>query len=224
MLDSLLSFFMDYGYAAVFSILLLCGMGVPIPEDVTLVAGGVLAGLGAANVHIMVLVSYLGVMAGDSIMFGLGYFFNDRLRQSRWFAKILSPPRMVKIDSLYGRYNNRVLFMARFMPGLRAPVFVMAGMNPHISFWRFLVMDGLAALISVPVWVYIGDYGAENHDWLLKIIHEFKWAIFSLIAVAIIYWWFYRRGKQQRLKKLLAERANRACNRKHKKAEKPQDD
>ena len=41
--NTLLVFFQNYGYAAVFAALLLCGAGVPIPEDVTLVAGGALA-------------------------------------------------------------------------------------------------------------------------------------------------------------------------------------
>lgn len=40
-----------------FFILLICGFGVPIPEDITLVAGGIIAGLGFADVHIMVVVS-----------------------------------------------------------------------------------------------------------------------------------------------------------------------
>ena len=54
MLSLLEAFFTQYGYAAVFFVLVACGFGVPIPEDVTLVAGGVISGLGYANVHIMV--------------------------------------------------------------------------------------------------------------------------------------------------------------------------
>lgn len=203
---------MDYGYLAVFFILLLCGMGVPIPEDVTLVAGGVLAGVGAANVHLMVVVSYLGVMLGDSAMFCLGHFFNDSLRKSRWFRKILSPQRMMRIDYLYARYDNRVLFMARFMPGLRAPAFVMAGMNQRIPFWRFLLIDGAAALVSVPIWVYIGEYGAEKHEWLLSVIRDFKWLLAGIAVVVVVVWWLYRRRKKQRLHSLRASRARRACN------------
>ena len=46
MLSLLEAFFTQYGYAAVFFVLVACGFGVPIPEDVTLVAGGVISGLG----------------------------------------------------------------------------------------------------------------------------------------------------------------------------------
>ena len=37
--------FTEYGYLAVFVMLLICGFGIPVPEDVTLVTGGVIAGV-----------------------------------------------------------------------------------------------------------------------------------------------------------------------------------
>ena len=46
------AFFVEYGYAAVFFVLVICGFGVPIPEDLTLVTGGVISGMGYTNPHI----------------------------------------------------------------------------------------------------------------------------------------------------------------------------
>ena len=57
------SFFLQYGYAAVFSVLIACGFGVPIPEDITLVTGGIISGLGYTDVHIMVAVGMAGASA-----------------------------------------------------------------------------------------------------------------------------------------------------------------
>ena len=53
LLERLVTLFAENGYAAVFIALLLCGAGAPLPEDITLVAGGVITGLGYGNVHIM---------------------------------------------------------------------------------------------------------------------------------------------------------------------------
>ena len=63
-MDILISIFADYGYVAVFVMLLLCGFGLPIPEDITLVAGGIIAGLGYADVHTMFAVCMAGVLIG----------------------------------------------------------------------------------------------------------------------------------------------------------------
>ena len=72
-------FFIQFGYLAVFMVLVLCGFGIPIPEDVTLVAGGVISGLGYTNVHLMALVCFLGVLVGDGLMFYLGKYFGEKI-------------------------------------------------------------------------------------------------------------------------------------------------
>lgn len=82
------SLFVEYGYAAVFFVLVICGFGVPIPEDLTLVTGGVISGMGYTNPHIMFAVGMLGVLAGDGVMFAAGRIWgrksssSNRLRAS----------------------------------------------------------------------------------------------------------------------------------------------
>ena len=93
LLDTLIRFFTENGYLAVFVVLMICGFGVPIPEDITLVAGGVIAGLGYANVHVMCAVGLFGVLAGDSLMFIVGRVFGTRALRLRWVAYLLAPRR-----------------------------------------------------------------------------------------------------------------------------------
>jgi len=199
-MDILISIFSDYGYLAVFIMLLLCGFGLPIPEDITLVAGGIIAGLGYADVHTMFAVCMAGVLIGDGIMFTLGHTFGQRILAFAPIRRIVTPHRFAQVQEKFVKYGNWVLFVARFLPGLRSPIFIVAGMSRRISIWRFLIMDGLAASISVPVWVYIGNYGAYNRDWLLHMISRGQTSIYSLLALGalilvIIYFRHKRRKK-----------------------------
>ena len=57
---------------------ILAGFGVPVPEDVTLIAGGIIAGLGYADVRIMCAVGLAGVLVGDSSMFLIGRHLGTR--------------------------------------------------------------------------------------------------------------------------------------------------
>ena len=77
------AFFVQYGYAAVFFVLVICGFGVPIPEDLTLVTGGVISGLGYTNSHWMVVVGMLGVLAGDGFMFVAGRVWGQKIQIGR---------------------------------------------------------------------------------------------------------------------------------------------
>ena len=79
LLNHLVDLFGQNGYAAVFLALMLCGAGAPLPEDITLVAGGIITGLGYGDVHTMVGVGMAGVLVGDSTMFLLGRHFGARI-------------------------------------------------------------------------------------------------------------------------------------------------
>ncbi len=79
---------------------------------------------------------------------------------------------------------------------MRTPIFMTAGISRKVSVLRFIVMDGLAALISVPVWVYLGDYGASNREWLMKTVHQLQHGLFALIGIgAVILGWFWWRKR-----------------------------
>ena len=186
-MDILIAIFTDYGYFAVFFILLICGFGVPIPEDITLVAGGIIAGLGFADVHTMFAVGMVGVLIGDGTMFTLGWIFGERILQYRPIRRILPPHRFAHVQDKFAKYGNWVLFVARFLPGLRSPIFVTAGMSHQISYWRVLMMDGFAAFISVPIWVYLGYFGAYNRDWLMKWVERGQFGLLSLTGLIFLF-------------------------------------
>ena len=197
LLERLVTVFAENGYFAVFIALLLCGAGVPLPEDITLVAGGVIAGLGYANVHVMFAVAMVGVLAGDSAMFLLGHHYGARILQWRLVARVLTPERYAKVQQKFERYGNRLMFFARFLPGMRTAVYITAGSTHRVSFLRFFLLDGLAALISVPIWVYLGYLGADNHEWLAMWIRRGQnglWVLAGiLIVAAAVLWWRHKR-------------------------------
>ena len=110
-MEFLISFFTDYGYWAVLFVLIICGFGVPIPEDITLVSGGVIAGLypESVNSHLMLLVSMIGVLAGDSCMYWLGRIYGTRILRFRPMRKVLTLQRLKMVREKFAQYGNRVL-------------------------------------------------------------------------------------------------------------------
>jgi membrane protein DedA with SNARE-associated domain len=197
LLQKLITIFAENGYVAVFIALMICGAGLPLPEDITLVAGGVIAGLGYANVHAMFALAMFGVLLGDTAIFMLGHHYGARILQWRFVARVLTPDRYARVQEKFDRYGNRMLFFARFLPGMRTTVYLTAGTTHRVSFLRFLLIDTLAALISVPFWVYLGFFGADNHEWLVKWMHRGQsslWVLVGvLVLVVLVSWWRHRR-------------------------------
>lgn len=140
-----------------FFILLLCGLGLPVPEDIVLVSAGALGVIDERPWMQVSGVMYAGVMLGDSIIFLAGRHLGWRLLDSKWFQRILPPAKQSRVRELFDKYGSLVLFVGRFLPGLRTPIFLTAG-SMKVKYLTFFFFDGLAALVSVPVFVWLGHW------------------------------------------------------------------
>ncbi len=193
LVDFLLNFYGPTPYLIVFGILILCGFGLPIPEDITLFAGGLLAYYGVCDLGSMIGVCFAGVMLGDSAMWFLGHKFGRKILKKPFFHRLL-PDERIQFASkkLNEKGSRRMLFAARFMPGLRAPIFFTSGLL-HVPFLRFFIMDGLAALVSVPLLVgavyYFGDELDLVVRWIKKVEHGIVFFVLGCVAFIIFKWW-----------------------------------
>lgn len=203
---TLLHFFAQYGHITVFFMLLICGLGFPLPEDITLIAGGIIAGLGYVNNEIMLIECLAGVLLGDTIIFTLGSVFGKRIKQFPLIAKLLNKKHFRLIKQKSARYGHWILFFARFLPGLRAAIFCTAGISHQVKLWQFLLIDGIAAILSVPIWVYLGIYGAKNFDYLVNWMHQGQVFMLTLVVLIgslgiFIVWYEYKKyQKSTRIK------------------------
>ncbi len=200
-LDFLVDFLIDYygpiPYAAIFVILLICGFGVPIPEDITLIAGGILTYYGVCDVRIMILVSLLGVFIGDSAMFFLGHKYGRRLIKVWPFRKFITEENLEKVKLRLNKHGGKLLFAARFMPGVRSSIFFSTGML-HMPYKNLVIYDGGAALLSVPAIIgavyYFGDFLESVVHWIKKVEGGILMLILLvIISFAIKYFWKKRR-------------------------------
>jgi membrane protein DedA with SNARE-associated domain len=134
----------------IFAVLLLCGFGLPLPEDIVLIFTGYACYLGVMPVWLGVVIALAGVLVGDSTLWLLGHRFGTGVMRLWVFRRLLPPARLKVIRAKYHAYRYRLLFTARFMPGLRAGVFFFAGQSA-IPYHVFIRSDGAAALLSVPL-------------------------------------------------------------------------
>jgi len=172
-------------YGAVFLILLACGLGLPIPEDITLFAAGVLAYNSLVDVYGMILVSLIGVMVGDSFTFLLGYHYGSKLVKKWPFSSFITESRLILLQGKLHEQGSKVIFAARFMPGMRAAIFFSAG-TLKLPFRVFFFYDGSAALISVPAIIYATYYFGEHLAYVLSVIRKVEYGIVGIIVFFIL--------------------------------------
>ena len=169
-----------------------CGLGLPLPEDVALITGGYLAGkgppIGVGSLPLMILVGLAGILIGDTIIFKAGSTYGEALLQTR-IGKHIPGEKVERIIGLFERHGPKFIMLARFLPGVRAVTYFVAG-TTGVPYWKFLLYDGIAACVSAPGWVLLGHW-AGRHRMLRKAWQYAKEVQIGLIAtvLAIIALW-----------------------------------
>ncbi|MDP3038708.1 MAG: DedA family protein, partial [Deltaproteobacteria bacterium] len=132
-------------YAGLFLILFLCGLGLPIPEELTLLAGGFFVHLGITRFYPTLVTVFVGVLIGDMAMYSIGRKWGQGIITHRQMRKFFSESRLERAKQFFCDHGSKTIFIARFLSGFRVAAFLAAGtmgMKPG----KFLILDTLAAL------------------------------------------------------------------------------
>jgi membrane protein DedA with SNARE-associated domain len=178
------SYIEHFTYVGLFVVLLMCGLGLPLPEDVALLAGGYLVHRGITRYPLTLLVSLVGVVAGDNSLFFLGRRFGTGL--VRYFG-ISRPDSQLQIERIRGfmdRHGHRAIFYARFLAGLRALIYLTAG-SFGVSPGRFLIYDFLGAVISVPVVVSLGYVFGGELEAMIHYVGGFERLLWIIVLLSL---------------------------------------
>lgn len=180
-------------------VLFLCGLGLPLPEEVTLIASGLLLYQGKVSFIPITLVCSVAIIAGDTVPYFLGRRYGLKALENRWVARVLHPERFAIVEGKFHKHGSGVVFMCRFLPGIRIPAYFTAG-TLGMSYPRFLLLDALGVMISVPTSIYLAMlFGGKVEELEEQMDHFNLILAFALVAVVgiVIFRMLHRRRHQQ---------------------------
>ncbi len=178
------AYIQHFTYAGLLVVLVLCGMGLPIPEDVALLAGGFLVHRGLIQYPITIMVALVGVVSGDNLLFFLGRRFGTGLVAYLGIGRPRSQRQIDWLKKFMDRHGNRAIFYARFVAGLRALVYLTAG-SLGVSPLRFFLYDLAGAVISVPIVITLGYLFGNELEAVLRYIGGFEKVIWVVLALSL---------------------------------------
>jgi membrane protein DedA with SNARE-associated domain len=176
----------DYSYVGVFMFLIACGLGFPCPEEVSLIGGGFAvyqAHPGPAGwpwVALMVSVAMTGVLVGDAMLWAIGRRVGDHPERVPFIGRHLTPQRMKNARAMFERHGAKAVFFGRFLFGVRAVTFFVSG-SMRVPIVTFLIMDGLAALISVPISIILAWHFGSSLETVFSKIQEIDQVIWVVV-------------------------------------------
>jgi membrane protein DedA with SNARE-associated domain len=174
----------QYGYAGVFVALLAAGFGFPIPEELPVLTAGIMVGHEDTTLrwYYMLPVVMAGVVLGDGVLYGAGRIWGRRLLNLGFIRRNFVPyEKQEKIEKNFAERGIWVLLGARLLPGIRAPVFIMAGVL-KVPVGRFLLADAIYAIPLVNILFWLAYFLTDQVLVIFNRINEYR----PLVVVAVL--------------------------------------
>jgi len=185
-----MNFFTDYlaisAYMGLFFGLLVSAIGVPLPEEIVIATGGVLSYEGAVNPFLAGAVCLTSIMLGDSFLYWAGYHFGYQVFKMRGFRVFVGARRLRRLEKFFNKHGAWTVFFMRFLTGLRAPTFLVAGAS-RVPYRKFLLIDCAGALSTITILISLGySFGEPVSRWLEGFDRIESYAIFGILFAILV--------------------------------------
>lgn len=157
-----------YGYVAVFGLLMLEDLGMPVPGETVLIAAAFYAGLHQLNIALVIIAAILGAIIGDNIGFAIGEYGGHPLVLRFGTYVFITPKRLHAMEHFFSRYGAKVVVVARFVEGLRQLNGLLAGLS-QMRWPTFLIYNGIGATLWVGTWAAVGYIGGAHIGVFLRL-------------------------------------------------------
>lgn len=189
--------------------LFLGGLGIPVPENPVLLAGGYAIYRQIGDPLLSICIWFFAILCGDLLLFSMTYGLFTHPAISNLVTRYVGQQRLNRYQRALACRGGRVLFLARFTFGLRAIAYIVAG-AARFPRLRFVIVDGLGVAIQVLLFVGIGCFAGDRIKWAKATGQRIAvlLALFALVTAVIS--WLFSKG-MKKLSRQVAPDEKGAC-------------
>jgi membrane protein DedA with SNARE-associated domain len=184
-------------YLDVFLALLLSTTFVPVPEELPVIAAGVVCGHSDTTYAddrgnparvlwwVMLPVVIVGAVIGDIVLYTIGRLWGRRLLDLKWVQRrVVTPEKRASIERNFAKHGIKVLLGVRLLPGVRGPVFFIAGMV-RLPLWKFVLADAIYAIPIVNLMFWTAYWFTDQIMVLVNNLDTYKSLVMSHVLAAV---------------------------------------
>jgi membrane protein DedA with SNARE-associated domain len=183
-----------FGYLGIALLLVLGGLGLPVPEEAPIILAAVLSKNERMMWPLALSACFVGVLLGDFLVYGLGFVYGEKVMSLPLMRKFLTREREVQIKGYFHRHGFKILILGRFAPGFRTAAYLTAGILKLPSLRLFLT-DVFAASLSTGLMFGLGYVFAHQ---IQSGFDRVKHWITVIVGVTLAVWLLYRYYKARK--------------------------
>ncbi len=196
-MDQITSLIQPFPYMGIFLLLILGTFGLPFPEDTTLILGGFLMVRNVIQFFPALSVIYPTLLMTDFLLYWIGKRYGRRVVEHKIFHRILSLNRLLKLEGKFGKWGIWVVFFGRHLLGVRAQIFLTAGVM-KMPARKFLLADAFSALITMAIMIGIGYFGGSQIQILRENMARMNRMIMFSLVLIFLGWSLFRYFRKKR--------------------------
>jgi membrane protein DedA with SNARE-associated domain len=190
-MEQILSLIDQYGYLVILFGVMLESLGVPLPGETILIVAGFLVHQGTLGPGETIAFGVLGTIVGNQIGYWAGRQ-GGRPFVLRWGRYVgVTYERLVRVEAFFARKGGRAVFLARFIPGLRAFGALAAGIS-RMHWETFLFYNVLAGALWVTASILLGYLFSGSLDLLEEWMGSVSVLLVLLIVITLLFYLAYR--------------------------------
>ena len=181
----------QFPYLGLFGLLILGGIGLPFPEDTTLILCGFLLANGVVKPLPAFIIVYSGVLITDLVLYFVGKKYGRMVVTRERFKSILPQRKFLKLEENFNRWGILVLLFGRHIIGLRAQVLLVSGVM-RMSLLKFVVTDAVSSSFTIAFMVGAGYLGGNSLLIIRKDISSIEHLAIFLVVAFLALFFIYR--------------------------------
>lgn len=181
-MEDILHWMNQYGLVALSLLILSCGIGAPVSQDLVILVAGFLVGQGVFHYLDVFVVCFASILGADVMLYHIGKLH----RFVPLVHKVLTPSRRKWIENFFYKFGSQSIFIVAFIPGVRTPTFITAGIV-KMPLWKFLSWDFLGMSIVTTLEVYLASRLKVPLNVLEKFYHNIAISILALFLLIILF-------------------------------------
>ncbi len=196
----IINFLSSYGYVAIFFLMTLESMMLPVPSEIVIPFAGYLAFMGILNIFLVIIMSSLGGLAGSLIAYYIGYFGGRKFLLKYGYYFLITPETLDRAERWFQKYGKISVFITRLVPIIRTFISLPAGIG-EMDIRLFSLYTFIGSFIWSSFLAYLGYTLGKNWD---LVSHFFSGLdIYIIIAgLLILIYIAYRVHRSYKINKL----------------------
>jgi membrane protein DedA with SNARE-associated domain len=185
-------------YAGILILLILGEIGLPFPEDATLILSGFFIAQKVTRPLPTIMVVYCGLLLTDFSLYWVGKKYGRKVVEHKRFHRILSAERLLTLEEKFKKWGIYVVFVGRHFLGIRAQIFLVAGVM-RMSTLKFVLADAASAILTMTLMVGIGFLGGNSIEILQKDVKRIEHIGILVLAILFTGWMIHKYFRNRKI-------------------------